>query len=331
MLKFDERKQLDSVNGALALRPHIEAIVDGICEKGYDRIVYLGIGGTWASALQAESHAVELSDLPVYSLNAAEYNTRGDRRITKDSVIVLSSVSGNTAEIVTSMEKLNALGVTSIGFIDNADAPLAKAVTHCITYPENEQLKFFMVVDRFMQNADQFPQYDEYYAQLDASLAQDLVDVGKASDEFARAFAEKHHDDPIHYFVGGGVQYGSTYSYAMCYWEEQHWIRTKSIHPAEFFHGMLEVVDRDTNVTVFLGEDAERPLAERVKAFLPRICANYTFIDSKDYVLPGISDEYRGYLSHLVTHAVTNRIDVYVEQINCHPVDIRRYYRQLDY
>ena len=131
--------------------------------------------------------------------------------------------------------------------------------------------------------------------------------------------------------MGGGVQGGSTYSYAMCYWEEQHWIRTKSITPAEFFHGMLEVVDRDTNVTVFLAEDSSRPLSERVKNFLPRICANYTFIDSKDYPMPGISDEYRGYFSHLVTHAVTNRIDVHIEQINCHPLDIRRYYRQLDY
>ena len=331
MLKFDEQKQIDSVNGALALRPQIEEIVDGICERGYDRIVYLGIGGTWASAMQAEYHANELSDLPVYSLNAAEYNTRGDKRITKDSVIVISSVSGNTVEVVAAMEKLNEVGCTSIGFIDIADAPLAKAVTHYITYPENEQLKFFMVVDRFMQNAGQFPQYDDYYAQMDANFAVDLVEVGKASDAFAREFAEKHHDDPIHYFVGGGVQGGSTYSYAMCYWEEQHWIRTKSITPAEFFHGMLEVVDRDTNVTVFLAEDSSRPLSERVKNFLPRICANYTFIDSKDYPMPGISDEYRGYFSHLVTHAVTNRIDVHIERINCHPLDIRRYYRQLDY
>ena len=47
--------------------------------------------------------------------------------------------------------------------------------------------------------------------------------------------------------------------------------------------------------------------------------------------MPGISEEYRGYFSHLVTHAVTNRIDVHIEQINCHPLDIRRYYRQLDY
>ena len=32
MLKFDEEKQLASVQGALALRPRIEAIVDGICK-----------------------------------------------------------------------------------------------------------------------------------------------------------------------------------------------------------------------------------------------------------------------------------------------------------
>ena len=117
----------------------------------------------------------------------------------------------------------------------------------------------------------------------------------------------------------------------MCYWEEQHWIRTKSIHAAEFFHGMLEIVDRDTPVTVFVGEDAQRSLGERVVKFLPRVCANYTVIDSRDYALPGIDDKYRGNLSHLVTHAVTQRIDAHMEAINCHPMEIRRYYRRLDY
>ena len=131
--------------------------------------------------------------------------------------------------------------------------------------------------------------------------------------------------------MGAGNQYGSTYSYAMCYWEEQHWIRTKSIHSAEFFHGMLEIVERDTPVTVFVGEDAQRPLSERVVRFLPRVCANYTVIDSKDYDLPGIDKKFRGNLSHLVTHAVTQRIDAHMEAINCHPMEIRRYYRQFPY
>lgn len=331
MIKFDENHQIESVQGALALRPQVEKIVDEICETGYDLICYLGIGGTWASAMQAESHIKELSDLPVVVENAAQYNVLGNKRITSKSVIVISSVTGSTAEMVTAVASLKELGATIVGFIDKADAPLAADCTYCISYPENEQLKFFMVADRFMQNAGQFAQYDEYYAQLDANLAHDLVEVSKAAEPFAVAYAERHHDDPIHYFVGAGSQYGSTYSYAMCYWEEQHWIRTKSIHAAEFFHGMFEVVDRDTNVTVFLGEDAERPLSERVANFLPKICARYELIDSKDYELPGISEQYRGYLSHIVTHMVTERIDAHIERINCHPVDIRRYYRQLDY
>lgn len=331
MIKYDEQHEIDSVEGALAIRGEIEKVVDGICDKGYDLICFMGIGGTYASSLQVESHLKELSDIPVVVENAASFNTTGNRRITDKSVVVISSVSGNTAEMITAMKALNEIGATSIGFIDVAGSILAKQVTYCITYPENEQLKFFMVADRLMKDAGEFPQYDEYYSQLDAHLAKDLVGVAKAADGFAEKFAEQHHDDALHYFVGAGEQYGSTYSYAMCYWEEQHWIRTKSIHSAEFFHGMLEVIDRDTNVTVFLGEDAERPLSERVARFLPRVCARYTLIDSKDYELEGISPEYRGYLSHLVTHQVTNRIDVHVEHINCHPMEIRRYYRQLKY
>jgi len=93
----------------------------------------------------------------------------------------------------------------------------------------------------------------------------------------------------------------------------------------------LEVIDRDTNVTVFVGEDEERPLAERVARFLPRICARYTIIDTKDYPLEGISPEFRGLISYQVSHAVTERIDAHIEKLNCHPMDIRRYYRRLDY
>ena len=109
------------------------------------------------------------------------------------------------------------------------------------------------------------------------------------------------------------------------------WIRTKSISCQEFFHGMREIIVEDTPVTLFMGEDEQRPLAERVAKFLPRVNANYTIIDTKEHELKGISPEYRGYISHLVMHAVTQRIDVHMEKVNCHPMEIRRYYRRLDY
>ena len=331
MLKFDEEKQIASVQGALVLRGRIEAIVDDICRAGFKNICWLGIGGTYASCLQAEVHMKERSTLEFFVENAAEYLTTGNRRVGEGTVVVISSVTGSTIEMVDAVKKAQADGARVLGFIDVETTELAKRMDWEIAYPANEQLKFFMVADRLMFRHGEFPEYEEYYAQLDAHLAVDLAEVEKAADAFGLAFAQKHHDDKLHYFVGAGNQYGSTYSYAMCYWEEQHWIRTKSIHSSEFFHGMLEIVDRDTPVTVFVGEDSQRPLSERVVRFLPRVCANYTVIDSRDYALPGIDERFRGNLSHLVTHAVTQRIDAHIEAINCHPMEIRRYYRRLDY
>ena len=331
MLKFDEEQQIASVQGALALRGLIEAIVDDICRAGFKNICWLGIGGTYASCLQAEVHMKERSTLEFFVENAAEYLTTGNRRVGEGTVVVISSVTGSTIEMVDAVKKAQADGARVLGFIDVETTELAKRMDWEIAYPANEQLKFFMVADRLMFRHGEFPEYEEYYAQLDAHLAVDLAEVEKAADAFGLAFAQKHHDDKLHYFVGAGNQYGSTYSYAMCYWEEQHWIRTKSIHSSEFFHGMLEIVDRDTPVTVFVGEDSQRPLSERVVRFLPRVCANYTVIDSRDYALPGIDERFRGNLSHLVTHAVTQRIDAHIEAINRHPMEIRRYYRRLDY
>ena len=331
MIKFDEQKQRESIQNALALRPRIEGIVDGICEKGFRNLYFLGIGGTWASAMQAEVHMKEKSEIWVSSLLSSQYNTTGDRCVGKDTVIVFSSVTGTTVEVVESVRKAKADGAVIFGFVDTAGTPLMELCDYCIQYPANEQLKFFMVADRFLYDRGEFDEYDRYYAEMDAHLADALIETEKLADDFGRAFAEKHHDDAMHYFIGCGNQYGSTYSYAMCFWEEQHWRRSKSIHAGEFFHGTLEIIDRDTPVTLFLGEDMQRPLAERVARFLPSVCANYTFIDTKDYPLTGISPEFRGSISHLVSRTITTRIDAHMERINCHPVQIRRYYRQWDY
>lgn len=337
MLKFDEEKQIESVNGALALRPEIEKVVDEIQNKGFDGIFFIGIGGTWASSMQVEVYMRGRSAIPVYVENAAEFITTGNKRFTKDSVVIFSSVTGSTVEMVKAVEKARETGARVFGFVDKADAPMVKQCDWCISYPANEQLKFFMVANRLMYNNGEFPEYDRYNKEMDACLAEALTEVEKKADAWAADYAKKEyayvkaHPEMPHYFVGCGDQWGATYSYAMCYWEEQLWIRTKSITCAEFFHGMLEIIDAETPVTLFMGEDEQRPLAERVAGFLPKVCKNYTVIDSKDYELKGISPEFRGSISHLVMHGVNNRVDAHMEAEFCHPMVIRRYYRQFEY
>lgn len=331
MRKFDKQKLVDNMNGALQLRNEINDFVDKINERGFSNICWLGIGGTYASSMQAVVHMKEKTALETFYQNAAEYLTTGNKRITDKTLVVTSSVTGSTQEVVDAVTQMKKTGATILGFIDKKDAYLASLVSHCISYPVNEQLKFFMVADRFMYLNGEFPDYEEFYQEMDENFANDIANIEEESDEFAKEFAEKHHDDAIHYFVGAGNQWGATYSYAMCYWEEQHWIRTRAVEAAEFFHGMFEVVDRDTPVTVYVGEDSQRSLSERVAKFLPNISGAYTIIDSKDYELPGFSEKFRGTLSPFIFHAINNRIDVNIEHINRHPMDIRRYYRALNY
>ena len=260
---FNEQAQVDSVNGALALRPQIETIIDQIWEEGFDGIYFIGIGGTYASSMQVEVYMRGRSKLPIYVENAAEFLTTGNKRFTEKSVVIYSSVSGNTKEMVQLVDRVHEIGARVFAFIDTPNSIL--------TQPDK------------------------------------------------------------HYFIGSGNQYGATYSYAMCYWEEQMWIRTKSISCQEFFHGMQEIIVDDTPVTLFMGEDEQRPLAERVARFLPRVNGNYTIIDTKEFELKGISPEYRGTISHLVMHGVNNRVDAYMELFLRHPLSIRRYYRQFEY
>ncbi|WP_288847759.1 SIS domain-containing protein [uncultured Sneathia sp.] len=331
MLKFNEEKQIESVKGALKLRSDINKIVDNACEKGYDNICFIGIGGTWASSMQAFEHMKEYSSIEVIVENAAEYLAAPNKRITDKTIVIFSSVTGSTEELVKAIKRIKEIGSNIIGFIDNENTQLHKLCSSVITYKANEQLKFFMIADRFMYNNNEFNEYEELYENLENYLPQVLVDVEKEADEFAKEFAKKHCNDPIHYFIGSGNQWGATYSYAMCYWEEQLWIKTKSIRSSEFFHGMFEIVTKETPVTVFIGEDNHRYLSERVAKFLPRICENYTIIDTKNYELKGIKEKFRKHISHLVMHGVTNRIDAYMERETRHPMEIRRYYRRLDY
>jgi fructoselysine-6-phosphate deglycase len=331
MKKVNKEELIKKMNGALKLREEINKFVDDFYERGFTNICWLGIGGTYASSMQAVVHMKEKTALETFYQNAAEYLTTGNKRITDQTLVVTSSVTGNTKEVVEAVSKMRDTGITVLGFIDNSGADLASMVSYCISYPENEQLKFFMVADRLMYLAGEFPDYEEFYQEMNEHFAENIANIEANADAFAMKFAEEHHDDKIHYFVGAGNQWGATYSYAMCYWEEQHWIRTRAVEAAEFFHGMFEVIDRDTPVTVYVGEDSQRKLSERVAKFLPKICGKYTIIDTKDYDLPGISEKFRGTLSPFVFHAINNRIDVNIEHINRHPMDIRRYYRALDY
>ena len=126
--------------------------------------------------------------------------------------------------------------------------------------------------------------------------------------------AVEHKDTDYHMVIGSGMLWGEAYDYAMCILEEMQWIKTKSIHAAEYFHGTLELVEEDTSLILFYGEDETRPLMDRVKNFSEKVTKVINIFDTKEVELPFTDAEYRKIVSPMIMYAITERLSCHLEK-----------------
>lgn len=250
----------------------------------------------------------------------------------------MQSKSGDTTETVKAAQMLKEKNIRTIGIVRKGDSPLANSVTYPIVEnvvnldgsdPENFAMIFLLF--RLLYNQNEFAQYDKLVESLE-NLPQALVSVRKQADKFAEDFSNNFYQEEYQMWVGGGSLTGKTYSFAMCVLEEMLWIKTKSIHTAEFFHGSFEVLDEDTCCVLVKGEDVTRSIGERVEKFMEKIGSKkFSVIDTKDYKLEDIDDDYREIFGQMIVTGVVDRISVYLERDRDHSLDTRRYYRVMDY
>lgn len=331
MLNFDEAKVRQDHQNGVDMIPEVEKVVDQICDEGYDNIFLFGIGGTLLYAGQIMHTAKQLGcSLPLYLENATDFLYEGNKKFTKNSVVVIASLSGNTIEVEAAIDKAHEVGARVIGYVEVPKSPLAKKVDHLVTTVGGEYYWWYTVVLRFMKNAGEFDAYDKLTSQM-KNLPDAVVQIYKDADEEMKNYAEKYCDEPITYLVGSGNLEDWAVCYGMCIMEEMQWMRTRPISAANFFHGTLEVIERDIPVILIKGEDKTRPEMDRVEKFVNRVSAKVTVFDTKKFALPGIDEEFRGVLSPIVMRSAFMRLNVHLEHCRRHPIDIRRYYKALKY
>jgi fructoselysine-6-phosphate deglycase len=331
MFNLDEQKILQEHQNGVDIIPQVEAVVDEICMKGYDNIFYIGIGGTELYARQMLHNAKQLRlKLPLFIENAADFCIVGNPFLGKNSIVVIESISGDTKEVVAAVNKAHEVGAKVIGYVENVGSPLYESCDYVISTVGGGYYFWYAVTFRFAKNACQFDQYDKLYREI-VNMPQNVVEIYKTADKKAKEYAEEYCDEPITYLVGSGNLEDWATCYGMCVMEEMQWMRTRPISAANFFHGTLEVIERNTPVILIKGEDMTRPEMDRVEKFVNKISAKVIVFDTKDFALKGISDEFRGLLSPIMMRSAFQRISVHLEYYRRHPLAIRRYYRKLDY
>ena len=331
MFNFDEAKILQEHRNGLGIVSAAEKAVDEIAARGYSNIFYIGIGGTVLYASQM-AHIVreEGSTIPLFVENAADFCAVPNPHFSKDSVVVIESISGDTKEVVEAVDKAHEAGAVVIGYVEKEGSPLYEKSDYLITTTGGGYYFWYTVTLRFMYHAGQFPSYDTFFEEL-KNMPENVVEIYKKSDAKAAKYADTYQDEPIQYLVGSGSLEEWATCYGMCIMEEMQWMRTRPISASNFFHGTLEVIDKDTSVILIKGEDRTRPLMDRVENFVHKISAKVTVFDSRDYELKGISDEFRGILCPIIMRSAFQRVSIHLEYARRHPLAIRRYYRRLDY
>jgi fructoselysine-6-phosphate deglycase len=337
MLGFNEERFMTVLNGAVANMEQITGLADKVSEAGFKNLYLVGSGGTYATISPLAYLLSTHSEIDYYHEIAAEVAKAKPKKLTKDSVLITSSLTGTTQETIDAVNYANSQGATTIAFVGNADSPLGKLATYSIandadndTLVEELQLQFFTLGARLMKNKQEFDEYDELIAAL-KEMPEVLLNVRRQNDEKARLFAEKHKDTAFHMFIGAGNTYGAAYEYAMCVLEEMQWIATKSIHAAEFFHGTIEMTEKDMSFVLLKGEDATRSLVDRVETFVTQYSDIVEVFDTADYQLPAIPKNIRPYVAPMVMATALERVSAHFENVRQHSLDIRRYYRTVSY
>lgn len=332
MVTFDEAELLNQGELIYGCRDELEAIAVAVCERGFDNILLSSSGGSQAMLDPFASMINEMSDIPIASMLSGVLVITGYNQLGSKTLVFMSSKSGDTKETVAAAEYLRERGAIIVSVVGKSDSPLEALSDYCFVYGNGrpQELALYLILGKILHLRGQFNRYPAFADNL-ANLAPALVSVRKQFDERAIEYCKAYHDDPYNIWIASGDLWPVCYAYAMCVLEESQWIRTKSVSSPEFFHGTLELVEPDVSVTLLVTEGATRELDLRVKRFIEQYSNKATVIDLADFDLLGIDREFRCLLGPVVANAALQRISKNMEHLTGHSLDIRRYYRKVDY
>ena len=338
MVGYDEAVYREVLGKAVSNIEEINKAVDEICDQGYKNLYLMGSGGTYSMASPVTYLLKTHSTIPWNWEIAAELIKAKPLSLNADSVVITASLSGTTTETIEAARYAQSVGAKVIALVGEDGCPLAECADYVFENPnasndnlvEEIYIQYFAIAARFMRNNGEFPECDEFVSAL-RKMPEVLQAVREQQDETALAFATAHKDTPFHMCVGSGNVWGETYCFAMCVLEEMQWIATKSIHAAEFFHGTIEMTDPDMSFMLFKSEDETRSLVDRVERFVRQHTDKVQVWDTKAFELDGIDPKIRPLVSPLVMSAMLERVSTHFSIVRDHDLDIRRYYRVVEY
>jgi fructoselysine 6-phosphate deglycase len=326
-LKPIEADFTEKLQETVEQRAAIVDVVRRVADQGLANVYFVGAGGSIISSYPAHYILQARAAIPAFQVQSDEVNCQVPRLMGEGSLVVLASYTGTTKETVAAAKTAKATGATVIA-VAKEGSPLAEAVD--VAFKGKSDVFELLVAYAVLEATGDLSDPAAVDAGLQA-LPKALLSAVEQSEQHLAAVAEAYKDAPFTYVLGSGPSYAWAYGFAMCFLQEMQWKQAAGYNSGEFFQGAFEMVDSDSAVILWLGEDATRPMGERARTFLETYAPKHQVIDVKGLDLPGVPDALRADFSPLVIGALANRLAQHYESLRGHDLETRRYMFKVDY
>ncbi|MDD3454432.1 MAG: SIS domain-containing protein [Methanothermobacter sp.] len=269
-------------------KSHMDEISNEIRE--HDKIYLIGCGSSLSTCYSARDAINIHYDMDIGIFTGYEFLYH--KKIQdKDSIIILTSQSGETADTLAALRKAKKYNLKTITITNEGASTMAREsdetiLTHC--QRENAIVATKTYINQLL--CLYYILFGVYDDELSKNILKDLEKLPGVTDKLIneteeenRLLAFEFKDDDIFYCMGSGPNYGLAYKLAMTMFMEGALKHACPLYSGEFRHGLIEKVEEGIPV-VFL--DADLPgdvLTRKCIEFCEKINAKNIIFSMKDY------------------------------------------------
>jgi fructoselysine-6-P-deglycase FrlB-like protein len=322
----------DRIGAAVDRYPEVDAVVRAAVAGGLARVLLVGCGGSLFSFGPLRT-ILDPLPIPVSAHNADELLLRRPAGLGPGALVVVSCTRGETRETARLAAAARAAGATVVGITQDPQSIVAVECDTVLLHDgvEAKQVVLAQLGWSLLRATGVGHDHDRALAAL-ARAPRAFLDAVRESDERLGRIARALHTEPVVYVLGSGPLESAARTIAVCYLQEMQWKHAVAVGSGEFLHGSFEVVTEDLPVLVLHGEDATRPMGDRVRAFLDGRTGRAHHLDARDLTLAGVEPRMRPFLGSLVmASAIPARLAQHLESWTGHALTDRRYMWKVEY
>ncbi len=234
------------------------------------RFYMVGSGGSYSVQLPLVYIAEKYTKVPVYAFSGWEFLERLPDAVNEEAAVILISQSGKTKEIVEALNWCNEKAATTIGITQNAESvinekadigygwgargvTIGKLMSLYYLFGSIFQEKEYPIGAKMIEEADRLPVL--------------LPAMTSKAKETARKQGLNLKDYDKIFVLGGGINWGLTYQFALCTLMEMCWVHGISVNYSEFRHGALEMFTEGAAAIFLRGKSKQRNIEDSIIEF----------------------------------------------------------------